>query len=234
MENVNEKSMNEKNLNEKSANEKKQMKPDFVHSCVDCGSASCNKGDAFPNFCLSKNLEEEVLADAIATYDEDDNKKTMQAAAKVEFEHYCQYTRVQEIMAFAKEMNFTKIGIATCVGLLREANTFAKILRQNGFEVFGVGCKAGMVSKQKLGIPEACNAVGVNACNPIFQAKMLNHMGTQLNVVIGLCVGHDSMFYKYSDALVTTLIAKDRVLGHNPAAALYNANSYYKEKMQLF
>ena len=53
-------------------------------------------------------------------------------------------------------------------------------------------------------------------------------MKTDLNVIIGLCVGHDSLFIKYSKALVTTLITKDRVLGHNPAAALYTSGFYYK------
>ena len=51
-------------------------------------------------------------------------------------------------------------------------------------------------------------------------------------MVMGLCVGHDSLFYKYSDALVTTLVTKDRVLGHNPVAALYQANAYYKRLLQ--
>ena len=60
------------------------------------------------------------------------------------------------------------------------------------------------------------------------QAKLLNAAKTDFNVVIGLCVGHDSLFYKYSDALCTTLVTKDRVLGHNPAAALYQTESYYK------
>ena len=69
-------------------------------------------------------------------------------------------------------------------------------------------------------------------CNPILQAKLLNEAGTDLNVVMGLCVGHDSLFYKYSDALVTTLVTKDRVLGHNPVAALYQANAYYKRLLQ--
>lgn len=50
---------------------------------------------------------------------------------------------------------------------------------------------------------------------------------TDLNIAIGLCVGHDALFSKYSDAPVTTLIAKDRVLGHNPVAALYSG--YYKK-----
>ena len=172
-----------------------------------------------------------MLDEAVACYQEADNHAAMVAAAEVECEHYCQYTRVQEIVEFAKKLGFHKIGIATCVGLLHESRVLARILRSHGFEVFGMGCKAGMVKKVDLGIPAACNAVGANACNPIFQAKMLNAAGTQLNIVVGLCVGHDSLFYKYSDALVTTLVAKDRVLGHNPAAALYNAESYYKAKV---
>ena len=69
---------------------------------------------------------------------------------------------------------------------------------------------------------------GKNMCNPILQAKRLNREGTELNIVVGLCVGHDSLFYRYSDALVTTLVAKDRVTGHNPAAVLYQLDSYYK------
>ena len=48
------------------------------------------------------------------------------------------------------------------------------------------------------------------------------------NIVVGLCVGHDSVFYKHSDAIVTTIVTKDRVTGHNPVAPLYTANSYSK------
>lgn len=70
-------------------------------------------------------------------------------------------------------------------------------------------------------------------CNPILQARLLNEAKTDLNVVIGLCVGHDSLFYRYSEAYVTTLVTKDRVTGHNPAAALYTARSYYKKKFHL-
>ena len=40
--------------------------------------------------------------------------------------------------------------------------------------------------------------------------------------------GHDSMFYKYSKQMVTTLVAKDRVLAHNPCGAIYCAEGYYK------
>ncbi|HIZ06763.1 MAG TPA: DUF1847 domain-containing protein, partial [Candidatus Eubacterium avistercoris] len=81
------------------------------------------------------------------------------------------------------------------------------------------------------GLPKEYEKVGINICNPILQAKILNEEKTDLNIVMGLCVGHDSLFYKYAEGLTTTLVAKDRVLGNNPAAALYTADSYYKNKL---
>ena len=66
-------------------------------------------------------------------------------------------------------------------------------------------------------------------CNPIGQAELLNRAGTELNVAVGLCVGHDSLFFRHSEAPVTVLVAKDRVTGHNPIAALYTLHSYYKK-----
>ena len=152
----------------------------------------------------------------------------LKAAARVEYEGYCRLTRVEETMDFARRMGFHKIGIATCAGLLKESHALARILRANGFEVCSVACKAGMADKALLGVPEACRSIGTNMCNPILQAKLLNKQGTELNLLVGLCVGHDSLFYKYSHALCTTLVTKDRVTGHNPAAALYTAESYYK------
>lgn len=197
-------------------------------SCIDCGVTNCNLEDkTFPDFCLTTHMNQNVLSEAMECYKEEENQKSMIAAAEVEYEFYCQYTRVEEIMAYAKKMGFTKLGIATCVGLIRESRVLADIFRKHGFEVYGVACKAGTQKKVSVGIPEKCNGIGENMCNPILQAKVLNEAKTELNVVVGLCVGHDSLFYKYSDALVTTAVTKDRVLGHNPVAALYNADSYY-------
>ena len=154
----------------------------------------------------------------------------MIASAEVEFEGYCQWTRVQEIMEFARKIGASKIGIANCIGLINEARIFAKILRANGFEPYAVICKVEGRAKASVGIPSECESIGSAMCNPILQARLLNQAGTDLNVVIGLCVGHDSLFYRYSDAYVTTLVTKDRVTGNNPAAALYTASSYYKKK----
>lgn len=198
-------------------------------SCADCGAkACCNADGPLPPFCTTTALEPGELEEALALSNHPENQAVLHSAAQVEYEGYCKMTRVEEIMAFARRMGFHKLGIATCVGLLKESHALARILRANGFQVYAVACKAGRVDKSAVGIDEACKAVGVNMCNPILQARHLNRLGTELNIVVGLCVGHDSMFYKYAEGLTTTLIAKDRVTGHNPAAVLYNLDSYYK------
>lgn len=203
---------------------------DIERSCVDCSIGNCNwEESTYPKFCLSTQMKPEVLADAMKEYEKEEVRRVTVAAAEVEADNYCRMTRLEETIEFAKKIGAQKIGIATCLGLLSESGTLARILRSHGFEVYGVACKSGTQKKVNVGIPERCDAVGFNMCNPILQAKMLNDAHTDLNILMGLCVGHDSMFYKYSDALVTTLVAKDRVLGHNTAAAIYQADKYYKK-----
>ena len=204
------------------------------YSCVDCGTQNCKyKTRSYPDFCLTTHLDEEDLEWAINKYSEDNNHEIMVASAEVEYEGYCQWTRVQEIMEFAHKIHAHKIGIANCIGLINEARIFAKILRANDFEPYAVICKVAGKDKSSIGIPKECENIGAAMCNPILQARLLNKAKTDLNVVIGLCVGHDSLFYKYSEAYTTTLVTKDRVTGNNPAAALYTANSYYKKKFKL-
>lgn len=203
-------------------------------TCVDCGTQNCKfKNRTYPEFCLTTHLEDSDMEWALERYEEGRNKEIIIASAEVEYEGYCQWTRVQEIMEFARKINARKIGIANCIGLINEARIFARILRANGFEVYSVICKVAGKPKSSVGIPAVCESIGAAMCNPILQARLLNNAQTDLNVVIGLCVGHDSLFYKYSDAYVTTLVTKDRVTGNNPAAALYTAQSYYKKKFHL-
>lgn len=201
------------------------------HSCVDCGTQNCKYKDrTYPEFCPTANLKESDRQWALERYEENNNKAIMIASAEVEYEGYCKWTRVQEIMEFARKIGAKRIGIANCIGLINEARIFAKILRANGFEPLSVICKVAGQRKTSVGIPAECESIGAAMCNPILQARLLNEAHTDLNVVIGLCVGHDSLFYKYSDAYTTTLVTKDRVTGNNPAAALYMANSYYHKK----
>lgn len=207
------------------------MEKEELHSCVDCGTQNCKfKTRTYPEFCPTVHLKEEDRKWALERYDEGRNREIMIASAEVEFEGYCQWTRVQEIMEFARKIQAKRIGIANCIGLIREARVFARILQANGFDAYAVICKVAGQSKSSMGIPQECEQIGAAMCNPILQAHLLNKAHTDLNVVIGLCVGHDSLFYKYSDAYVTTLVTKDRVTGNNPVAALYTAESYYKKK----
>jgi len=207
---------------------------EIKHSCVDCGTQNCKfKNRTYPDFCPTVNLEDADLQWALERYDEGRNHDIMVASAEVEFEGYCQWTRVQEIMEFARKIGAKRIGIANCIGLINEARIFARILRANGFEAYAIICKVAGKAKSSIGIPKQCEEIGAAMCNPILQARLLNEAKTDLNVVIGLCVGHDSLFYKYSEAYVTTLVTKDRVTGNNPAAVLYTSGSYYKKKFNL-
>ena len=138
--------------------------------------------------------------------------------------------RVQEICEFANKMGYKKLGIAFCAGLYREARALTNILKAQGFEVVSVVCKAGCTPKEAIGLKDSEKIrIGEfeSMCSPIVQATILNGEKTDFNIMVGLCVGHDSLFFKYTDALATVLISKDRVLGHNPAAALYTTGSYY-------
>lgn len=206
-------------------------KKDITRSCIDCAVAACESNDAkYPPFCTSDQLDDALINESFDLYTKNkQNAEVSQKSALVEYENYCKMTRIEEIAEFAHKMNFKKLGIATCVGLLSEARAAAAVFRKHGFEVIGAGCKIGSIKKTAIGIEPQCEEVGVNMCNPILQAKFLNSENTDLNIVIGLCVGHDSLFYKYSDALCTTLVTKDRVLGHNPVAALYQINTYYSK-----
>ena len=128
-------------------------------------------------------------------------------------------------------MECRSVGIAVCVGLLNEARVFARLLRERGIDFVTVGCKTGAVDKSVLGIPDTLKLNGgcghESMCNPVLQARYFNSLGTDLNIMMGLCVGHDSLFIRNSEAPVTVMVVKDRVLGHNPAAALYMANTSY-------
>jgi uncharacterized metal-binding protein len=106
------------------------------------------------------------------------------------------------------------------------------IFEANGFRVSSVLCKVGSIPKEEVGLTDAEKIRPGQfepLCNPIAQARLLEEAGAQLNVLIGLCVGHDSLFFQHSAVPVTVLVVKDRVTGHNPAAALYTSQSYYRK-----
>lgn len=203
-------------------------------TCAVCGVKACTAEPETkipPGFC-PMSAEPELLAEVERTYLADPTLRRMALeSARTEAIGYCKATRVEEIMDFARRMGWTRLGIAHCVGLQQEAKAARDIFAAGGFEVFTVCCKAGSIDKERVGIQDAEKVRPGQyeaMCSPVGQAALLDKAGTEFNVVIGLCVGHDSLFFMHSRAPATVLVAKDRVLGHNPAAALYTSHSYYR------
>jgi uncharacterized metal-binding protein len=229
-------------------------------SCSKCstvwqnrGTTNCWSGDPAtapprPGNCPSENYDD-VVQESFDEYRGDsEDARIAFVAARVEGLCYqpvpgsdavnARWTRVEDTIAFAKLMGYKKIGMATCIGLLDESERLATILRAQGFDPQSVCCKAGSIDKMELGLQESDKVrpgTFEPACNPIAQAEICNRLGTDMNIIVGLCVGHDMLFNKHSKAPVTTLIVKDRVTGHNPIAVLYGQNFYYKrlQKQEL-
>ena len=194
---------------------------------------ACRQGEGDergPAFCPSK-VDPEGIDAAWAPYRDDPfTMRVAKTSAIVESEGYCKWTRVEEICQFAKKMGFRKVGIAMCISFVDLARVFSAILESHGLEVTSIACKNGGLPKENIGVkdqekirPGTYEAM----CNPISQAQLLNRAGCELNVIMGLCVGHDSLFIRHSEGLVTTLVTKDRVLAHNPVGALHLADTYF-------
>ena len=152
------------------------MSQEIRRSCIDCAVTRCDNHTStrpHPAFCVSQQVTEEQRAASLNQYLTDqEDRKLAQVAAGIESDGYRKWPRVQETILFAKRMGYHKIGIATCVALLRESRILAKMLRANGFEVFGVGCKTGEIFKTELGIDQAHQGPGPVACNPVLQAQL--------------------------------------------------------------
>ncbi|MDL2263959.1 DUF1847 domain-containing protein [Synergistaceae bacterium OttesenSCG-928-I11] len=199
--------------------------------CDMCGTRECKQEN---NERYHKNCpmnDRRFFESVREEYASDEVRDFYLACSAVEAEGYCKWPRLREIIELCGKMGYKKVGIAFCMGLHGEAEAAARIMRQKGLEVVSAMCKTGGVAKETVGIPEHDKIRPGEfepMCNPIAQARLLNREKTDLNVVVGLCVGHDSLFYKHADAYVTTLVTKDRVLAHNPAGALYCADTYLK------
>lgn len=197
------------------------------NDCIHCVGSYCEAQKGSCPAGHHANLPE--------AYEDSFIQKICKASANVEKEGYLVWPRLREIMEFAKRMEFHHLGIAFCTGLKKEVSKIVEIFERNGFQVSLALCKMDGHDKSKLGLSEAEKfAPGFEAmCNPIRQAEYLDEQKTQLNVVVGLCVGHDALFYKHTKTLTTTFITKDRALGHNPAAAVYLYDGYLKSRVDL-
>lgn len=212
--------------------------------CAKCGlmHGCCRQPEGLsPAFCSTK-FYGDALEQAWEEYADAETLRFAQAASIQEQACYeldrdrpelsiPRKPRILEIVEFCGRMGYHKLGLAFCGGLQREAAVVCDILEKAGFQVVSAICKVGCMDKSQLGLKDAEKINGgghESACNPIGQAYILNEAETEFNIVLGLCVGHDSLFFKHSQALGTVFAVKDRVLGHNPLAAIYTSPSYYK------
>lgn len=204
-----------------------------MFTCSKCTVAGCktNEPDKFLKVCPSKN--EAVQEDARLLIQDEENGKIARSAAIVEAEGYGSLCRMEEVLRFCNEMEYHKLGLVFCMGLRKEAAVVDKILSRHGYDVCSAVCKNGAIAKSTIGITAEQTLSGCAdeiMCNPIGQALVMNKEEVEFTIMLGLCVGHDSLVLKYLEAPATVLAVKDRVTGHNPLAAIYMADGYYKKK----
>jgi uncharacterized metal-binding protein len=218
--------------------------------CARCPTKVCeNRGgragegppslDKAPAYCPMK-LMPDVYTDALAEYNKPSVREFARLASVQEFQCYervpdglrTRLPRIEELIQFARKCGYKRLGLAFCGGLAYEAARLTDILEKNGFQVVSVMCKTGAVPKERIGIQPDEKIAGAAAwetmCNPIVQAMIINRSKVDMAVMLGLCIGHDTLFIKYCDVPLTVLAVKDRVLGHNPLASLYTSETYYR------
>lgn len=181
----------------------------------------------------------ELIDKAVVEYDKPEIREFARLASVQEFECYesteeglrPRFPRIEELIQFANKCDYHKLGIAFCLGLWNEARMLSDILENKGFEVISVCCKVGAVAKERIGIKPEQKIAGSehweSMCSPIVQAEVINIEEVDLAVMLGLCIGHDTLVIKYCRVPMAVLAVKDRVTGHNPLAALYLSTSVY-------
>lgn len=199
-------------------------------SCAFCPSQECKKEHpSYPPNCPCR--DKETAARSLAVTRSPDNLPIAVASALLEQNYGWDKTRLQEIVEFCRSMGYEHLGLAYCMGLQKEAKVFCDILRSHGFFVTPVGCKFGNIAKENLGLSEGQKRTPGKydpMCNPVGQALFLEEAKTEFNILLGLCVGHDTLFIKESNTPMTVFAVKDRVLCHNPLGAVYTSSNFYK------
>ena len=200
------------------------MMDDKTVNCSGCKTYPCYQGED----CVRGQDFSQYDGPVRKALSVEENRKMLEVSSRIEGEHYMEWTRLEEIIGFAEQMGYKTIGLAHCVGLTNEAKLLRDIL-QSKFTVHTICCKFSGIDKKDYKLSQIRDERYEAICNPIGQALILNDLKTDLNLIVGLCIGHDILFSKYSKAPVTTCLVKDRVTGRHPAVALYSND--YKKKL---
>lgn len=192
--------------------------------CAKCPPKLCIMGpsDDGPEYCPMQ-ISEDTFDEARALIEKPEVRKMFRAVARTWKDSRLSKNRIEEIMIYARNMGFKKLGLAFCIGLSSEAEVVAALFEKNQFAVISGCCMTGGFSSDDVGLAQEDKIVKSGRqpqCNPVGQALLMNKYGTDLNVILGLCVGDDALFIKHSKAPVTVLAVKDRINAHNPLAAI--------------
>ena len=179
--------------------------------CAVCEDKVCLKGEKCSELSLYNNREENIKI----YLENKEDRRVMASSACIGKN----IPRLEEVLRYIEYMNIQNVGIAFCKGLQNEGRMIHKFLEDRGIKVYSVICGNEGIDKGEVGIEKKSDAFEIS-CNPYGQGNVLNKVKTELNIAVGLCVGHDMLFNKYSEAPVTTLVVKDRVNSHNPLEAL--------------
>lgn len=155
-----------------------------------------------------------------------DCAQMLEAAWDVASEEERTLCRLAEVVYFAMEMGYTRLGVAFCMDLLEPAAVLTRVLRRF-FEVVPVCCKVRGIPREESLPPEraadpSSHDSGATTCDPVSQAAVLNAAHTDLNLLVGLCVGVDGIVSRESHAPTTTVFVKDKSLANNPIGAVYS------------
>ncbi|MBP2635347.1 MAG: hypothetical protein H6Q72_1254 [Firmicutes bacterium] len=189
--------------------------------CAKCTHRRC--------YLEGQNCTKIQLADVKEAY-VDERLDIMKAAACTEGRFYNNLTRLEETAEFCKLMGYKKIGMAFCIGLNQEAKLIEEYFAKN-FEVYSVCCKVCGIAKDSLGLEQIKEGARETMCNPVMQAKVLKDKEVDFCITVGLCVGHDALFTGACTVPCSCLVAKDRVLAHNPLGAIYSR--YWRRKLGI-
>ncbi|MGD8362716.1 MAG: DUF1847 domain-containing protein [Gemmatimonadota bacterium] len=178
--------------------------------CLECANRVCLRGESCPYLTIPDC--------ALYTREQLD---LLESAWDVALEEERSLCRLAELVYVALEMGYKRLGVAFCEDLRQPAEILAGVLRRF-FEVEAVSCRVRGPEENGRGV-----LVPERGCDPGAVAQLLNTRGTELNVLVGFCVGSDCLFEQVSQAPVTTLFVKDKSLANNPIGAVYS--HYYLE-----
>jgi len=179
-----------------------------VH-CAECGAFICRGGNraAAPDHCPMRG----DFPSFEGLYPPGPNRDFLVQSALIEAEGYCRWTRIREVGEFARRLGYRRLGLPRCPDLAPVAGQVARSLEEEGLEP--------VLPPADLGD------------DPLAQARHFEELQTDLNVLSGMCVGHEALFIRASAAPVVGLVARDSRLAHNPAAGIYTARSYLKKEL---